>query len=174
MSFRLQVSILRQTSQGILIIDLAHRIEHSFQRGSPLQEVTAAILVKAGKLLIARRSATDKPANKWEFPGGKVEVGETPEACLARELREELGIDVHIGLFLGESCYHYEHGVFRLLAYQTFWDAGDLDPKVHDEIRWVSLNELNHFDFAPADLPFVESLLNGKWDEWARDDAGAN
>jgi 8-oxo-dGTP diphosphatase len=127
-----------------------------------MQIVTAAILIKDGKILIARRSAMDRLSNKWEFPGGKVEGEETPEACLVRELMEELGIDVHVGVFLAESCYHYEHGSIRLLAYRTYWVAGNLDPKVHDEIRWAALGELDLYDFAPADLPFVMKLVNGE------------
>jgi 8-oxo-dGTP diphosphatase len=123
--------------------------------------VTAAILVRNGKILIARRPAADRLANKWEFPGGKVEEGETAEACLARELREELGIEAHIGSFLGESCYRYEHASIRLLAFLAYWDTGVLAPMVHDEIRWASLDELEHYDFAPADIPFVKKLING-------------
>ena len=128
-----------------------------------LQTVTGAILFRDGKLLIARRPAADNLANKWEFPGGKVEDGETPEACLARELDEELGIEVRVGAFLGESVYHYEHGAIRLLAYRTTWETGELKPQVHDEIKWVSLGELNQYDFAPADVPFVEKLMSGEW-----------
>lgn len=129
----------------------------------PMATVTAAILVRDGKILIARRPAADRLANKWEFPGGKVEEGETAEACLARELAEELGIEARIGIFLGESCYQYEHASIRLLAFLVYWDTGELAPKVHDEIRWASLDELEHFDFAPADIPFVKKLMNGEW-----------
>jgi 8-oxo-dGTP diphosphatase len=125
-----------------------------------MQTVTAAILARDGKILIARRPDTDTLANKWEFPGGKVEDGETPEVCLARELKEELGIEVRVGIFLGESLYHYEHGSIRLLAYRTYWAAGELDPKVHAEIRWASLSELDLYAFAPADIPFVKKLVN--------------
>jgi 8-oxo-dGTP diphosphatase len=126
-----------------------------------MQTVTAAILAKEGKILIARRPASSRLANKWEFPGGKVEAGETPEACLARELKEELDIEVSIGAFLGESVYHYAHGSIRLLAYQTYWDTGGIDPKDHDEIRWVSLAELDCYEFAPADVFFVQRLKDG-------------
>ncbi len=128
-----------------------------------LQTVTGAILFRGGKLLIARRPTADNLANKWEFPGGKVEAGETPEACLARELDEELGIEVRVGAFLGESVYHYEHGAIRLLAYRTTWETGELKPQVHDEIKWVSLGELNQYDFAPADVPFADKLMSGEW-----------
>ena len=127
-----------------------------------MQTVTAAILAKDGKILIARRPASSRLANKWEFPGGKIEAGETPEACLARELKEELDIEVSIGAFLGESVYHYRHGSIRLLAYQTYWDTGEIDPKDHDEIKWVSVAELDCYEFAPADVPFVQRLRDGR------------
>jgi len=127
-----------------------------------MQTVTAAILAKDGRILIARRPASSRLANKWEFPGGKIEGGETPEACLARELKEELDIEVSVGAFLGESVYHYRHGSIRLLAYQTYWDTGEIDPKDHDEIRWVSLAELDCYEFAPADVPFVQKLKDGE------------
>ena len=74
----------------------------------PLISVTAAILVRDGKILIAQRKSSDHLAGKWEFPGGKIEYGETPEDCLKRELHEEFGIDTRIGVFLAESVYHYD------------------------------------------------------------------
>ena len=126
-----------------------------------MQTVTAAVLTGSGRVLIARRTAADRLANKWEFPGGKVEDGETPDACLARELKEELGITVRVGALLGESIYHYEHGSIRLLAYRTYWEAGNLEPKVHAEVAWAPLGELDRFDFAPADIPFVKKLMSG-------------
>lgn len=128
-----------------------------------LKMVTAAVLYQKGKLLIARRPAGDKLANKWEFPGGKMEDGETPQACLARELLEELGIGVRVGAYLGENLFRYPHGSIRLLAYRISWETGQLNPQVHDEIKWVSLEELDQYDFAPADVPFVEKLMSGEW-----------
>lgn len=142
--------------------DHEQRQQRSAPPRRPKHAVTAAILARDGKILIARRPATDRLADKWEFPGGKVEQGESPEACLARELNEELGIEVRIGSLLGETCYHYDHISIRLLAFQVYWCGGDLHPRVHDEIRWVSLSELDHYDFAPADIPFVEKLMNGE------------
>ena len=78
-------------------------------------KVTAAILFKNHKILIAQRKATDKLPNKWEFPGGKVEKDENPKECLKREMKEEFGIDVSVGRSLGESVYHYDHISIRLL-----------------------------------------------------------
>ena len=121
-------------------------------------DVTAAILFKNDKLLIAQRKSGDKLPDEWEFPGSKVENDETPEQCLKREMKEEFGIDVIVGEFLGESVYHYDHISIRLLAYRAFWNTGELKIREHQSIRWVTINQIDQFDFAPADMPFVEKL----------------
>ena len=125
-------------------------------------DVTAAIIIHENKLLIAQRKSTDKLPNKWEFPGGKVEEGETLEECLIREMQEEFAIDVTIGEHIGESIYHYDHISIELLAYRTYWEDGEINLKDHDDFKWISLEELVDFDFAPADLVFVEKLQNGE------------
>ena len=127
-----------------------------------MKTVTAAILVHEGKILIARRREQDRQAGKWEFPGGTVEAGETPECCLKRELKEEFDIDIEVGLLVGESIYHYDYGSICLLAYRSKWQGGMLSCRDHDEFAWVSIPELRYFDFSPADLPFVDLLLKGK------------
>lgn len=124
--------------------------------------VTAAILVKDGEVIIAKRKAGLKFADKWEFPGGKIEVNETPEQCLKREMKEEFDIDVSIGEYLGSSIYRYDHISIELLAYRTFWKGGSIILNDHDEIKWVSLEQLDEFDFVPADIAFVEKLRNGE------------
>jgi 8-oxo-dGTP diphosphatase len=127
-----------------------------------MKTVTAAILIVNGRILIAKRRFGDRLAEKWEFPGGKVEDGETPEQCLRREMQEEFQIEVSIGQFLGESIYHYEHGSIRLLAYRTYWEGGEIISKAHEEYQWASQDQLKDYDFAPADIPFVESLRRGE------------
>jgi 8-oxo-dGTP diphosphatase len=127
-----------------------------------MKEVTAAILIKDGQILIAKRKKGDRLAEKWEFPGGKIETDETPEECLKREMLEEFGIEVSVGQYFGESIYHYNHGSIKLLAYQTHWERGNIVLKEHDEFKWVKSNQLDLFDFAPADLPFVEKLKRRK------------
>ena len=129
---------------------------------SHIVKVTAAILVKDDKIIIAKRGPDDKLAHKWEFPGGKIEINETPEQCLKREMKEEFDIDVSVGEYLGSSIYHYDHISIELLAYRTYWEDGEIDLKDHDEFKWISLEQLAEFDFAPADLVFVEKLKNGE------------
>jgi 8-oxo-dGTP diphosphatase len=129
-----------------------------------MKKVTAAVLVKNGKILIAKRKADDRQANKWEFPGGTVEPNETPEECLKREMQEEFGIYVSVGSFLGESVYHYDHGSIKLLVYRSHWDSGKITLKDHADYKWVSSEQLVEYDFAPADIPFVEKLQNQEFE----------
>lgn len=125
-----------------------------------MKTVTAAILFKEGRVLIARRRSTDKLAGKWEFPGGTIEEGETPEACLKREMKEEFDIDVSVGNCFGESIYHYPHGAVRLLAYAVQWREGQLSMKAHDAYRWVPPHHLSRYDLAPADIPLARKVIN--------------
>lgn len=124
-----------------------------------MKKVTAAILINDDKVLIAKRKATKKSGDLWEFPGGKIEDGETPEECLKREIKEEFNIDIEVGNFFGESVYRYEHGAIQLLAYFANWKNGAISPAVHEEYRWVNINELDKFDFLPADVPLVTKLM---------------
>ena len=125
--------------------------------------VTAAIITDGKKVLIAQRKSTGRLPYKWEFPGGKVEAGETPEFCLKREIMEEFGIEVSVGQFLGESIYEYDFGVIRLLAFRTFWVEGELNPKAHGAIKWVTPDQMNNYDFSPADIPFVEKIRRNEF-----------
>jgi 8-oxo-dGTP diphosphatase len=125
-------------------------------------KVTAAILEKDGRILIDQRNSKYHLAGKWEFPGGKIENGETPEECLARELEEEFDIDVSVGDFLGSNIQHYEHISIELMAYRTFCNETKINPKGHKNYEWVTIDELSQFDFAPADRPFVDRLRRGE------------
>jgi 8-oxo-dGTP diphosphatase len=120
--------------------------------------VTAAIMLKDGKVFIAQRKSSDYLPYKWEFPGGKLERGETPEECLRREMLEEFGIDVSVGEFFCESVYPYEHFTIRLLAYLTSWVSGEPAPAVHEQYQWVRIEALGDYEFLPADVPLVARL----------------
>jgi 8-oxo-dGTP diphosphatase len=123
-----------------------------------LRRVIAALLVRDGKILIAKRNAHDRLANMWEFPGGKVEPGESPEVCLKREIREELQIDITVGDLFGEIFHNNEHGSIRLIAYWATCDGFGITPVVHDAYAWVALDELDNYEFVPADMYFVKRL----------------
>ena len=129
-----------------------------------LVQVTAAIIVRDGNILIAQRHPSDRLAGLWEFPGGKIEVGETPEQCLRRELREELQMDAVVGKYLGSSFYDYDHISIELMVYRTFWRGGPIRLVSHQTCRWVTLDQLADFSFTPADVPFVQRLASGEID----------
>jgi 8-oxo-dGTP diphosphatase len=121
-------------------------------------EVTAAILVHQGRILIARRPAGDRLAGFWEFPGGKLEAGETARRGLQRELMEEFGIRTRIGRFYDQTEYRYDHQCVRLLVYEAEIAGGDFEPRVHDAVHWVKPHEMGRYRFAPADRPIVARL----------------
>ena len=123
-----------------------------------MTRVTAAIIENKGKVLIAKRKVTDKLAGKWEFPGGKIKASETPQECLIREMKEEFGIDVHIGAFFGETTHHYASGPIKLLAYHATWIGGSFSLNDHADFAWITPDQFHDFDFAPADMPFAKKL----------------
>ena len=127
-------------------------------------KVTAAIIVESGKVLIAKRKPTARLANLWEFPGGKLEDDETPEQCLKRELQEEFEIEVNVGAHLGSSVHDYDFSTIELMAYKTQVVSGNFNLNEHAEIAWATVDELDGFKFAPADLPFVEMIRRGEID----------
>ena len=113
---------------------------------------------KDGKILIARRKADDRQAGMWEFPGGTIEIHETPQECLRREMQEEFGITVTVGRFFGQSVYPYGHGAIKLIAYRASWASGKMVLNDHADVRWVYPEQLAEYDFTPADIPLVKRL----------------
>ena len=126
-----------------------------------MNQVTAAIIEKNGEILIAKRKE-GKHKGKWEFPGGKIEVGESPEECLKRELNEEFNIETKIGPFLYSSKFVYDHISIELLAYKTYYISGDFKLNDHEEINWVSPKDFMQYDFLEADKPIVKRLMEGR------------
>ena len=122
--------------------------------------VTAAVIEKNGKILIARRKAALRLGGLWEFPGGKQEPEENPEECLRRELREEFGIDVEVGEFLVSHIHEYPHGTINLRSYRVQHLDGIFDLRDHDEVQWVEPKEFRKYEFAPADLPTIKFLVD--------------
>lgn len=118
--------------------------------------VTAAVIQQNDKVLIARRKKNGRFGGLWEFPGGKIEPGETAEACLRRELREEFGIETLIGDFLCSSRYESSSYSVEILAYSASHLSGIFMPQDHDEIRWVRTSDFPLYEFTLPDIPIVD------------------
>jgi 8-oxo-dGTP diphosphatase len=121
--------------------------------------VTAAVLERDGKILIAKRKKGDRLGGKWEFPGGKLHPGEEPEACLRRELKEELDVDAEIGEFICSCKFRYFIVPLELLVYKARYLCGVVKLVDHDDVRWVLPSELADYDFAKADVKVVKKLM---------------
>lgn len=122
-------------------------------------EVCAAVLIEGPNYLVAKRQEGTHLAGHWEFPGGKIELGETPEQCLQRELKEEFIVESEVGEFVAESIFDYGDKRIRLLAYKVKHLSGEFQLIDHDEIRWLPIEELDSLKWAPADIPIIEALM---------------
>ena len=122
-------------------------------------EVGCAIIVKAGKILIAQRKPGTHLGGYWEFPGGKRHDGELLEDCLIREVREELGIEIHPRKLLGRTQHVYPEKKIVLDFYFCDWITGR--PVKHDcfDFRWVEPLELRSYRFPPADTDVINELI---------------
>lgn len=121
-------------------------------------DVVAAVVRRNGRVLIARRAPGRHLAGYWEFPGGKVEPGETAEAALAREMLEEFGATVRVGAYLGDSMHDDGVVAVRLMAYAVFTSAPLSASRDHDRIAWVRPGELAGYQLAPADVPLLRQF----------------
>ncbi|MDI9484165.1 MAG: (deoxy)nucleoside triphosphate pyrophosphohydrolase [Bacillota bacterium] len=119
--------------------------------------VMAAIIQRGNEVLLCQRKE-GALAGKWEFPGGKIENGETPEECLVREIQEELGITIEVqDIFQAVHC-HYDHGDFLVIGYLAAHVAGEITLRVHSACAWVDRSELGNYDLAAANIPIAERL----------------
>lgn len=121
-------------------------------------EVVAAIIKKEDKIFITRRSYGEF-ANMWEFPGGKIEAGETNEEALIREIKEELELDINKLEFLTTVEYDYPTFHLTMHCYTCEICGGTLNLNAHNDAKWVSLEQLASQKWIPADIEVVEKLL---------------
>ena len=123
-----------------------------------VRRVTAAVIERDGKVLVARRKPELVAGGLWEFPGGKLEAGETPERGLARELAEELGVPARVGEHLCTVPFSGEIASFELVVFRTELLGEDLRLTDHDEIRWLSPRDMDEAEFSKPDRPVVRLL----------------
>lgn len=128
--------------------------------------VAAAVVRREGKFLVCKRSAGGSCAHLYEFPGGKIEPGETPRACAERECREELGIFVNCREELWSVSHEYPDRTVELVFFRAELAPDSPEPQksVHDEIAWVASDELKNYQFCPADTGLIR-MLEGQREE---------
>jgi 8-oxo-dGTP diphosphatase len=122
--------------------------------------VTAAVIERDGRILITRRPEGSRHAGFWEFPGGKLEEGESPQEALARELLEELDLPVEVEQLLDAIYYEYDWGPVLILVYQAKPLATRIRNLQVAEHRWVNRDSLADYQMLPADAPMVDKLAH--------------
>jgi 8-oxo-dGTP diphosphatase len=129
-----------------------------------MTHVVAGILEREGKILICRRRADQPHALKWEFPGGKLEPGESPEAALVRELREELGIEAVAGaeLMRYEFAYPGKQAILLIFLAALNW-RGEIVNGIFETLVWERVDALSDYDFLEGDAPFLKAITGPEW-----------
>jgi 8-oxo-dGTP diphosphatase len=125
-------------------------------------DVAAALIIDNNTILVGKRSAKDTYGGKWEFPGGKIEQGETPEICLKREIQEELNCDIEIGDLFLVSVHDFGREDKKKYRFFSFWCSemkGELVLAAHDEIIWTPFERLLDFEFIDADKRIAKNIL---------------
>ena len=121
--------------------------------------MVAAIIINQNKILIGKRKDDDIGGGKWEFPGGKIEIGETNKEALKRELHEELGINAKIGKELMNYEHMFKTTIYNISFMEIMEYEGEIRNNAHSEIKWVEFSNLLEYDFISGDDRFIQSFL---------------
>lgn len=128
-------------------------------------DVVAAIIEKNGKILLAQRDASSDQVGLWEFPGGKVEAGESQPQALARELDEELGIIASVGNYVASNQWQQSERTIRLHAWRIEAYSGELQNRCHSNFVWVTPEQAFDYPLAPADVPLLDAYITARQTE---------
>lgn len=120
--------------------------------------VVAAAILKDGRYFCAQRPEGKSLAGYWEFPGGKLEDGESPEDALVREIKEEFNADIEILNYINEASYDYDFGTVIMKTYEVKLISKNLSLLEHQDSVWLEPHQLHTLNWAPVDLPAVELL----------------
>ncbi len=122
-------------------------------------EVTCAIILKDKKILVTQRSERMNLPLKWEFPGGKIELNETAENCLLREIKEELNLEIKLLKKMESKYFDYNTFSITLTPFVANYLEGEIFLAEHNDCRWLTKEELIYLDWAPADIPVLNDFL---------------
>ncbi len=120
--------------------------------------VVGAVILRDGLVLCAQRGPDGSLPGMWEFPGGKIEPGESPQVALSREIIEELHCEVVVGEEVATTTHEYDFGVVTLTTYYCQLRSGDPQLTEHAELRWVAPSQLAALEWAPADIPAIDRI----------------
>ena len=130
-------------------------------------EVAAALIFRHGKLLITQRPAQAHLGGLWEFPGGKREAGESWEACVVREIREELGVEMSVGPLFDSITHSYPEKTVHLKFFTGTLPQGEPQPLGCAACQWINRADLDQFEFPTADVQLLEKLKSPQNNLWA-------
>jgi len=122
--------------------------------------VVAAVIMKDGAVLCAQRGPTKTLPYKWEFPGGKIDEGESPKEALRREINEEMLCKVEVNEQIEHTVHEYDFGIVHLTTFYCKIIEGNPALTEHESIKWLLPYELSGLDWAPADIPTVEKVAS--------------
>lgn len=121
-------------------------------------EVVAGIIYKGDKFLIAQRNLKKAQGGLWEFPGGKLEVGETAAEALKREIKEEFNADIEVDEFVGENVHHYPEKDIKLMFYKARLIGDKIEALEHEDFKWITKEDKDNFEFAGADIKVFDLI----------------
>ena len=124
--------------------------------------VVGGLIYQNEKILICQRKEEGEHPLKWEFPGGKSKDNENNQEALKRELKEELSIEVNEMIFFDEYLYEYKKlsKNLKLVFFQIFQFGGEIQNKVHQQLKWIDISKLGDYDFLEGDLKIIDKLMN--------------
>ena len=126
----------------------------------PVIPVSSGLIIQNNKVLIGLRSKSDNGGGLWEFPGGKIEIDESSEEAVIRELNEELDIVVHKPKKVMQYLHRFKNLIYDISFFEVISFKGSIKNKVHDELKWTDLASINNYNFISGDLLIIEGLIN--------------
>ena len=126
----------------------------------PVIPVSSGLIIQNNKVLIGLRSENDNGGGLWEFPGGKIEIDESSEEAVIRELNEELDIVVHKPKKVMQYLHRFKNLIYDIHFFEVISFKGSVKNKVHDELKWTDLASINSYNFISGDLLIIEGLIN--------------